>query len=50
MITNPSGIKIAYPFPNPFKLFVYLLFAPTDWKAELKPCNKCNAKKTNAIT
>jgi hypothetical protein len=25
---------------------VYLLFAPADWKAELKPCNKCNERNT----
>ncbi len=43
---NPSGIRIAYALPNPFNDLVYLLFAPTDWNAELNPCNKCNAKNT----
>ena len=48
MKTNPNGTKIEYSLPNVFNPLVYLLFAPIDWKAELNPCNKCNAKKTNA--
>ena len=48
MKINPAGINIEYHFPKDFNPFVYLLFAPIDWKAELNPCNKCKAKKTNA--
>ena len=48
MKTNPNGIIIAKAFPNPFNALVYLLLAPSDWNAELKPCNKCNAKNTKA--
>ena len=46
---NPTGISIAYTLQNVFNPLVYLLFAPTDWNAEVNPCNKCNAKNTKAI-
>ena len=46
---NPKGIKIENAIANGFIVFEYLLFKPTDWKDETKPCNKCNDKKTNEM-
>lgn len=50
MNINPSGIKIAYAFPIFCKVFFLPAVEPIDWNAEVNPCNKCNAKNTNAIT
>ena len=47
---NPNGITIEYIFPKDFTVFEYLLLNPIDWKADWKPCNKCNANKINATT
>ena len=47
MKINKAGTTIEYALANPFIPLVYLLLAPTDWKADIKPCNKCKAKKTN---
>ena len=50
MIINPNGIKTEYALPMFCNVFFLPVVEPIDWNADVKPCNKCNAKNTNATT
>ena len=47
--TKPRGTKTENAIAVVFIVFEYLLFTPTDWKDDAKPCIKCNDKNTNEI-
>ena len=47
MKIKPNGMTIEYSLANPLSPLVYLLFAPTDWNADMNPCKRCRLKKTN---
>lgn len=51
MNINPKGTIIANNLPNVFTTGVYLgLLAPSDWKEDWNPCNKCKANNINENT
>ena len=43
--TNPKGIPMANNLVKPLIDWMYLLFTPTDWNEELKPCKRCKPRK-----
>ena len=47
MQIKPIGIDNEYIVPKVLRLFVYLLLAPKDWKAELNPWSRWSDKNTN---